>query len=763
MAANRSPLTVRIVLVGMLASVWCAAAWPQGTAPAQLGAPAVVVTATRTEQSLIDAPGVVSVLRRDEIERRNVQTIDQAVNTLPGLFARRSKGLMDTQGSIQLRGIPDDNRTLILVDGLPMNDGYTGGVRIGSLSLADVDRVEVLRGPGSSLYGGNAMGGVVQVLTRMPDGPLAEFRAGYGDALASDHGMAGVRTTTVRLGNKYDSGLSVLLTWSARAADGYRTDLTTSTATPPATVTGAIPSSTSTGGATRIMGERGTNTWRDYDAGLALRYAFDARHSVQLRLRRVYYEYGYGDPLSYLRNAAGQTVFSFTNGASVLRESAFTAGGGLNGRDIIQAVYDGDVGGGDLRVQVALIDSGENRFATPNTTGVTLSGGPGRITNTPYTTQFLDTQWTRALGDAHVLTLGGSLRRDRAHVFDVAMPDWRNLDATQPPTLAESRGGAVTTGLFAQDQWRLTEDLTAHLGLRWDRWRAIEGYAQDLNPTTLVPRPGFPRTFPERTDSAFSPKFGIVWQADDRLTVRANYGTAFRAPSMFDMHRTFVSTLGTIFLANPDLNPETIRSFDVGAEYRPSPSLRLGGSVFRNDLRDLLYRRTVTALAEAQALCGSAATTSNCRQLVNAGRARSQGVELEAAYAVGGWDTFANATYVDSEVLENAFAPASVGKQLIGVPQWVANAGATLTRGTVTVTGVVRYAGKVFRNDSNNDIVSGVYGSQDARTLVDVKAVWRLHPKATIALAIDNLFDREYFDFFRAPGRSVFGELTLTY
>lgn len=739
-------------------------AWSQtgaGTDPVE--APKVVVTATRTAQSLAEAPGAISVLSREDIERRNVLTIDQAVNTLPGLFARRSKGLMDTQANIQLRGIPGEDRTLILVDGLPMNDGYTGGVRLGSLTLADVDRIEVLRGPGSSLYGGNAMGGVVQVLTRMPEGPLAELRAGYGDSLGSDFGISNLRTTSVRLGNKYDSGTSLLATLAARSTDGYRSDLVTSTATPPAGVSGFLPSSTVTGAPTRIMGDRGNNGWRDYDAALAIRHEFDARHSVQLRLRRVYYEYGYEDPATLLRDAGGQPVFNFTNGTSVLRQSAYTAGGGLNSRDIVQAVYDGLAFGGALRLQVALVDSGENRFATPTAATATLSGGPGRITNTPNTTQFLDAQWTKALGTAHNLTAGAMWRQDRAHVFDLEMPDWRNLDAARGPFLAESRGAARTTGLFVQDQWHLSEPLTVYAGLRWDRWQASDGFAQDLNPATLLPRPGFPRTFADRADSAFSPKVGLVWQADARTTVRANYGTAFRAPSMFDMHRTFVSTLGTIFLANPELNPETIRSVDLGVEFRPTDAMRLGASVFRNDLRDLLYRRTVTALGEAQTLCGSAATTTNCRQLVNAGRARSQGVEVEADYTDGAWNAFANATYVDSEVLENAFAPASVGKRLLGVPQWVANAGATFTEGTVSATAVVRYAGKIFRNDDNGDRASGVYGSQDPRTLVDLKAIWRFHKHAAASVAVDNLFDREYFDFFRGPGRSIFGELTLTY
>lgn len=752
----------RHVAFGVLmagATLACAAEEPPGA----VRAPEVVVTATRSAQSVIDAPGAISVIPRAEIERLNAFTLDQAVGALPGLFSRRSKSFMDTQGGIQLRGIPDDNRTLILVDGMPMNDGYTGGVRLGSLSLADVSRVEVLRGPGSSLYGGNAMGGVVQVLTRMPDGPLAEVRAGYGNALSSDFGLENLRTMTVRLGNRYESGLSILATYAQRTTDGYRSDIVASTATPPGTITGAIPSITSSGAATRIMGERGANSWEDYDAGLSLRYDMNADHAFQLRLRRVYYQYGYGEPLTYLRNAAGDPAFNFTNGASVLRQSSFTAGGGLNQRDIIQGVYEGKLAGGDLRLQLGYIDSGKNRFATPDSTLATLAGGPGRISNTPNTTELVDGQWTRGVTAAHTITLGASLRRDAAHVYDFAMPDWRNLDVTSGSILSESRGKSFTTSLFGQDQWAVTSDLTAYLGLRWDRWQATDGFAQDLNPTTLVPRPGFPRTFADRSDSALSPKAGLVWQADAKTTLRTSLGTAFRAPAMFDMHRTFVSTAGTIFLANPDLSPETIRSFDVGIEHRPWDGGRIALNVFHNDLRDLLYRRTVTVLSEAQSLCGSSATTTNCRQLVNAGRARSRGVEVELSHTNGPWQWFANAMYVDSRVLENAFAPASVGKRLVGVPQLVANGGGTYSTGGLSVTTVARYVGKVFRDDSNGDRFSGVYGSQDARTLVDVKAAWRFHKHAALSLAIDNLFDREYFDFYRGVGRTAFAELTLNY
>ena len=93
---------------------------------------------------------------------------DQAVNTLPGVFDTRGKGLTDTLSSINLRGMPGQARTLVLLDGMPLNSAYTGNVQFGGLAPEDIRQIEVIRGPFSSLYGGYAMGGVVNILTKMP-------------------------------------------------------------------------------------------------------------------------------------------------------------------------------------------------------------------------------------------------------------------------------------------------------------------------------------------------------------------------------------------------------------------------------------------------------------------------------------------------------------------------------------------------------------------------------------------------------------------
>ncbi|MBF0496081.1 MAG: Plug domain-containing protein, partial [Deltaproteobacteria bacterium] len=114
----------------------------------------MVVTATRTEKSVSDAPASVNVVTKEEIETRNIQTIDQALNDTVGVFNRRSKGLMDTLAQVSLRGIPGQNRSLILIDGLALNNAYTGAPMWAGIFPENVEKVEVVKGPFSSLYGG---------------------------------------------------------------------------------------------------------------------------------------------------------------------------------------------------------------------------------------------------------------------------------------------------------------------------------------------------------------------------------------------------------------------------------------------------------------------------------------------------------------------------------------------------------------------------------------------------------------------------------
>lgn len=424
--------------------------------------------------------------------------------------------------------------------------------------------------------------------------------------------------------------------------------------------------------------------------------------------------------------------------------------------------YEGRIGG-EVRASYGVIDTRVNRFATVDATLARLAGGPGRSSSSPSKTDVFDAQWTGVLTPSQQLTFGVAWRRDRAEVEEQAMSDWRSLDSTVGPLLCEASGRTQTKALFAQHAWRITDTVTTWLGLRWDGWDSSDGYVNDVDPTTGVSRPGFPKRFDDRSDDQFRPKLAVVWKAGEGTVVRASAGTAFRAPNVYDLYRTWISTAGTIFLANPELTPETLKSVDAGVLQQVWPGGELTFNAFYNQLEDLIYRRTVGDPVERVALCGGlgvAVTATNCRQFVNAGEARSTGAEFELKQQLGAWTAFATATYVDSEVTANLGAPDSVGKRLTNVPEWVAGAGAAFDAGPLFASLGPRYVGKTYSTDTHIDTVNGVYGTYDPHTVWQFKGGWRFARHLTATLSVANVFDRQYYQFYRAPGRTWLVEIT---
>lgn len=130
-----------------------------------------VITATQTSHSELSAPASVSVVTREELERRPVYNLADAVKYLPGVHLNPSS----TYGrqEIKLRGM-DSDYTLLLVNGLRINSrdalssNYANDFDLSSIPMAAIERIEVIRGPMSSLYGADALGGVVNVILRQP-------------------------------------------------------------------------------------------------------------------------------------------------------------------------------------------------------------------------------------------------------------------------------------------------------------------------------------------------------------------------------------------------------------------------------------------------------------------------------------------------------------------------------------------------------------------------------------------------------------------
>lgn len=144
----------------------------------------IVVTAARASQPIADALADVTVIGADEILRSGVASLAELLQRQPGVEIVQNGGPGSVSGAI-IRGA-NRGQTLVLIDGLRAGSSSAGSTSLEAIPLDQIDRIEILRGPASSLYGADAIGGVVQVFTKQPQGPTQgtsftpNISAGYG-------------------------------------------------------------------------------------------------------------------------------------------------------------------------------------------------------------------------------------------------------------------------------------------------------------------------------------------------------------------------------------------------------------------------------------------------------------------------------------------------------------------------------------------------------------------------------------------------------
>jgi iron complex outermembrane receptor protein len=699
----------------------------------------IVVTATRTEKELETAPGSVSVITKQDIEKRNIKTVDEALNTTAGVFSRRGKGLMDTMSSITLRGFPAQQRTLILMDGITLNDAYTGGVRFGGLSVEDMERIEVVKGPFSSLYGGYAMGGVVNIITKMPEKREFTLKTGYGSSWDRGNAMDDLRKFYLSYGDRFKDKLSMFVSYGHKATNGYPSDFNVQRSKPLAGITGWSYTTDNQGNTRYLIGDKGDNRWWDDNITFKAGYDFSKTSKINLSFLRTRYEYNYDDPHTYLRNTAGNEVWSY----GTVRQSSFLSGSGGRVQNFYNLSYETEFSPVKIKLSLGLVEQEKSWYVIPgSTTATTRFGGPGKVSETPSKGYNADLQFTAPLFNRHIFTFGGSFRHGWADTEEHNLTNWK--DEKSKTTLAyQSKGKDRTYALFVQDEIMILDNLTAYIGFRQDWWETYDGYVNQVGTA------GYPRNYDSRDASSFSPKAAIVYKPFKKTTLRTSAGKAFRPPTTYDLYRTWTSTSGITYAGNPDLKPETTTSWDIGIAQGLWKGAKVNVVYFENYMKDLIYRKTVT---------------NTFRELINAGKAESKGVEIEADQRFDKWlRLFANYTYTSAKIKENDAKPETVGRQLTQVPKEMFNAGAEFEKGAFSATLTGRYVSKRYSNDENKDTVNNVYTSYDPYFVADAKVSYKITKFAAVSFSMDNIFDKEYFAFYKAPGRSWFGELTMRF
>ena len=753
------PRPTRAVLVALTVGVCVHAARAQTVAQAEdTDTPPlerVVVTATRSAQSSLGSPASMSVVDADELRRRPVSRIGDTLADVPGVYVRGAAlGAAfpaSGQAVLSLRGIPRTPRTLVMVDGQPMNNALTGGVNVAGMPLEGVERVEIVRGPYSALYGGNAMGGVIHFITAGPDSPLTELRLGAGSL--EQRGLSFVHR------QRYDSGLGVTLSLGWRESKGdpdteYVIKQTRAGA-PGAAVSGAVATTTPEGAPAWWVGTKGARPWWQGHGQLALHYA--PGPDTRLRAGVAWAEYGVGhsQPTTFLRDGGGNPVFSGVLGVQeggVPRRLSLASGdfltptpaGEQDRRFFVSAEHRFE-GGARLQTQLSTLRHSFG-YVQP-ATSATYDGGAGQFVDQPNGRDAFDVSLRVPVTERWTLT--GGLAIDRSHLDrrTHTLAAWRDEDS-RTGVAGSGSGSATNTAAFVQSEHELGGGVSAYLGGRYDRFRT-RGHVTDT-------AGGFDQVYGERSYSEFSPKVALVWEVQPWLSLRTSYGEAFRPPSLLDMYaRTVIPTpIPTINDPAPLLSPERVRSIEFGADLELGGQRRASVTLYAQQLEDLIYRRTLAPTATMIPMVTE-----------NVGQADVNGIEASVHWPtpLRGLRAFGAVTHqMRYHVSRNDASPASVGKVLTDVPRTTWSTGLELERNAWSGFIAARHAGHVFASgdDENTKGVQGVYGAYDRYTVVSAKVAYRFDKHWSLSVAVDNLTDREYFALYRQPGRSVYAELS---
>lgn len=728
--------------------------------------PPIVVTGARPAP-LERPPGT-----SEGVDAARIDATLDAINTedtlryLPSLFVRK-RHIGDTQAPLATRtsGVGASARSLIYADGVLLsaligNNNSTASPRWGMVSPEEIARVDVLYGPFSAAYPGNSIGAVVNIATRLPDGP--EGSLALGASLQHFRQYATRGTFPAWQGDATWGGRAGRFAWflSANhvASDSQplayvtvpRPNATSAAGVP---VTGAIPDLNRAGASIYDIGAGGFE--HQLQDNLKLKLAFDLSPRLRFTYRGgLFLNDTDAHARTYLADAAGTAVYAGTvniDGRAVtIPASAFSNNVyRLDERHWMHALsLEGDGGALSWRAIATRYDYDRDVQRIPSAAlPAAADGGAGsivRLDGTGWRTFDLVGHWQRGETATHELSFGGHADLFTLASNRFATQDWRRGDAGA--LIQAARGRTRTMALWLQDRWRLTPALELTLGGRAEWWRAYDGFNFSAAPALAVGQPTLSR-------AAFSPKATLAWRPAAGWRVTLSAGQAWRFPTVSELYQA-IATGPTISVPNPDLAPERARSQEL-AVTRSFGDSHVRLSLFNERIRGALISQSAPLVA---------GSTTLFSYVQNIPEVRTYGAEFAFDWRdalIPGLDLSGSFTLADPEIVSDPAFAAAEGKDIPQVPRRRATLVATwrlADRAAFTLAG--RYSSRSFATIDNSDIVTHTFQGFEGYLVLDARATVRLTRHFELAAGVENLTGRRYFLFHPFPGRSFNAELS---
>lgn len=771
MACYYSPSALRRVaaVLAMLLAVVCQSGYSAEIMPATSGTnpsaqlEEVVVWAQRHSVSAANNHPSTLLLQRD-LSSINITTTEDVVKFEPSLVVRR-RFIGDANGVMGIRGANmfQTSRSMVFADGVPLHyllqSRWNGAPRWTMVSASEIAQVEVLYGPFSAEYSGNAMGGVVLIESAIPQQREVHADASYFSQQFSAYGFdetLGGYKTFFSYGDKLGD-LSVYLAYNHLAADSqpqtYYHGASVAAGAASTPVSGAIVGNDERGNQQLWFGDTGrvestTNNYKlkvGYEAG-AWQWLLNIAYEDRLSLADA--------ANSYVVDAAGTSLYSgnVVQDNKAIRLAASRLGTSDQSRDSLSTGLRlrGPVG------EAALLEVNLNNFSVLRDQSRSSLANPADPAYTPdgQVTEFGTTGWQTA--DAKLtfdnmgidgLQLVTGLRHEQ---YKLNMDVYQSRDyASAEFTRYTSRSGGETRiqAAFAQLSWQIDEHWDGGLGGRFESFSSASGYySQDL-PST----PGFDLVqVPDQSATRFSPKFSLGFHFASPWYLAYSFGRAYRFPIVEELFSQY-QAYNSISIANPALQPEAGLHHNLMLEHELSNGfVRL--NLFQESVRDVIE-------SQSETLPGGLSV----RTFIPLDQVDTLGVELvlnSKEVLVTALDIRFNLTYTDASIQRNRPDPSIEGNVYPRLPAWRGNLLATYHFSQKWHAGLsLQYASNSFGRNDNKDLEQGVYGAQDGYTRIGLKTNYQLAQSTALSLGVDNLTNNISYVAHPWPGRTYYASL----
>ncbi|MEG1412183.1 MAG: TonB-dependent receptor [Acidaminococcaceae bacterium] len=687
----------------------------------------MVVTATRTMKNIKEIPASVDVITANDIAAKNVTSITEALQTVTGVYKNPI-----AQGDIAIRGFSSKD-ILVLLDGQPMNSGWNGTMNWEMIPVESIERIEIVKGAGSSLYGGKAVGAVVSIITK-------ENSKKLNVAAALSYGSNNTWKKSLYVNSKVNKKLSVGAGYEKKSSDGYKGFYRSINGKNKGSASGNA-NLTKLGDGSYIVGGRGEKKWDNDNYSLNLKYDFDANKALKYTYMRSNNTYSYKNPFSYIYDQNGNQVFTGTfltqDGQYIkIKPSNFLGYVGKRETDLHTLNYHDDEN--KIMLNIGFGNTKKDGYSSPSSTADSVNWA-GKGTNSFYPSKAYNLDFQKAWENIgkHTLVVGFNGKLESFEQTRYNLDNWKehNTITSSYPAFEQHGGKGRSLALFVQDDYKMSDKLTMYTGIRFDNYKKYDGYSYYLNANGSHKTTS--RNHGEGSYNALSPKLAFEYKTNKDTSYYASYGHSFNPPILYQVYRDGGGEMGKV-RANPDLNPETSNTIEIGLKKSLGIKTKLGIAIYQAKTKD-----KVEYITHYQ----PGGKDAEFKRYENAGTEDKKGVEFDLKHQFDKtWGVYGNYAWQRGEITNSKNATYTN----YDIPKHLLHAGVNYTKDKWNIALDAQYVSERQAADS----VTGEYGAEDAFFIMNTYCNYKLTKEATLQFSIQNLFNKEFYASEATSGRT---------